>query len=146
MYVSVAWRRLTPDKPVKSSLQRLLCYFRLRYPTAQMVLPPCKRENRRRLQKVMTINDTEKQQLIEKLQIRISDYQTQLTRQCALSEEERFDYYTCCFALAALTAPPVLLPYCSASPVCEIEAGYASGVNDCKEAIRRAGYPIEGDD
>ena len=40
----------------------------------------------------------------------------------------------------------VTLPYCSASPVCEIEAGYAAGVNDCREAIRRAGYPIEGDD
>jgi len=43
-------------------------------------------------------------------------------------------------------ATPVTLPYCSASPVCEIEAGYAAGVNDCREAIRRAGYPIEGDD
>nr|WP_313082858.1 hypothetical protein [Atlantibacter sp.] len=40
----------------------------------------------------------------------------------------------------------IRLPFCSASPVCEIEAGYAAGVNDCKEAIRRAGYPIEGDD
>ncbi len=43
-------------------------------------------------------------------------------------------------------ATPVKLPYCSASPVCEIEAGYAAGVNDCREAIRRAGYPIEGED
>ncbi|WP_165461014.1 hypothetical protein [Atlantibacter sp.] len=43
-------------------------------------------------------------------------------------------------------AAQILLPVCSASPVCEIEAGYAAGVNDCKEAIRRAGYPIEGDD
>ncbi|MEG0533718.1 MAG: hypothetical protein RR610_20780 [Citrobacter sp.] len=43
-------------------------------------------------------------------------------------------------------ATPVKLPYCSAHPVCEIEAGYAAGVNDCREAIRRAGYPIEGDD
>ncbi|HFZ8993250.1 TPA: hypothetical protein ACIPUI_000305 [Citrobacter freundii] len=41
---------------------------------------------------------------------------------------------------------PVRLPFCSASPVCEIEAGYAAGVSDCREAIRRAGYPIEGDD
>mgnify|MGYP000846267251 FL=1 len=43
-------------------------------------------------------------------------------------------------------ATPVKLPYCSASPVCEIEAGYAAGVSDCREAIRRAGYPIEGND
>ena len=43
-------------------------------------------------------------------------------------------------------ATPVKLPYCSASPVCEIEAGYAAGVNDCREAIRRAGYHIEGED
>ncbi len=43
-------------------------------------------------------------------------------------------------------ATPVTLPFCSASPVCEIEAGYAAGVSDCREAIRRAGYPIEGDD
>ena len=49
-------------------------------------------------------------------------------------------------ALEKLIATPVTLPYCSASPVCEIEAGYAAGVNDCREAIRRAGYPIEGDD
>lgn len=42
--------------------------------------------------------------------------------------------------------PPIRLPYCSASPVCEIEAGYAAGVSDCREAIRQAGYPIEGDD
>lgn len=41
---------------------------------------------------------------------------------------------------------PIRLPYCSASPVCEIEAGYAAGVSDCREAIRRAGYLIEGDD
>ncbi|WP_407578559.1 hypothetical protein [Citrobacter koseri] len=46
----------------------------------------------------------------------------------------------------ALDATPVCLPYCSSSPVCEIEAGYAAGVSDCREAIRRAGYPIEGDD
>ena len=43
-------------------------------------------------------------------------------------------------------ATPVRLPHCSSSPVCEIEAGYAAGVSDCREAIRRAGYPIEGDD
>ncbi|HAZ8269684.1 TPA: hypothetical protein J8W34_000789 [Citrobacter koseri] len=43
-------------------------------------------------------------------------------------------------------ATPVRLPYCSSIPVCEIEAGYAAGVSDCREAIRRAGYPIEGDD
>lgn len=41
---------------------------------------------------------------------------------------------------------PVRLPPCSSSPVCEIEAAYSNGVNDSKEAIRRAGYPIEGDD
>ena len=40
----------------------------------------------------------------------------------------------------------IQLPNCNASPVCEIEAGYAAGVSDCREAIRRAGYPIEGDD
>ncbi|TKU95159.1 hypothetical protein [Citrobacter sp. wls620] len=49
-------------------------------------------------------------------------------------------------SLEKRTATPVKLPYCSASPVCEIEAGYAAGVSDCREAIRRAGYPIEGDD
>ncbi|MGE0970400.1 hypothetical protein ACQFN5_11480 [Klebsiella sp. WOUb02] len=43
-------------------------------------------------------------------------------------------------------ATPVRLPICSASPVCEIEAGYAAGVSDCRNAIRLAGYPIEGDD
>lgn len=47
--------------------------------------------------------------------------------------------------LEKLMATPVKLPSCSASPVCEIEAGYAAGVNDCRETIRRAGYPIEGD-
>ncbi|NIY49309.1 hypothetical protein [Cedecea colo] len=41
---------------------------------------------------------------------------------------------------------PVRLPPCSSSPVCEIDAAYSNGVNDSKEAIRRAGYPIEGDD
>ncbi|WP_024554283.1 hypothetical protein ACP26C_10125 [Franconibacter helveticus 513] len=41
---------------------------------------------------------------------------------------------------------PVTLPFTSASPVCEIEAGYAAGVNDCKTAIRAAGFFIEGDD
>jgi len=41
---------------------------------------------------------------------------------------------------------PVRLPPCSSSPVCEIDAAYSNGVNDSKEAIRRAGYLIEGDD
>ncbi|CBG88502.1 hypothetical protein ROD_17441 [Citrobacter rodentium ICC168] len=40
----------------------------------------------------------------------------------------------------------IRLPACSSSPVCEIEAGYAAGVSYCREAIRRAGYPIEGDE
>lgn len=40
----------------------------------------------------------------------------------------------------------VKLPHTSASPVCDIEAGYAAGVTDSKEAIRRAGFLIEGDD
>jgi len=40
----------------------------------------------------------------------------------------------------------IRLPVCSSSPVCEIEAGYAAGVSDCREAIRRAGYPIAGDE
>lgn len=48
--------------------------------------------------------------------------------------------------LAEQLQAQIRLPFCSASPVCEIEAGYAAGVNDCKEAIRRAGYPIAGDD
>ena len=48
--------------------------------------------------------------------------------------------------LAQQLKAQIRLPVCSASPVCEIEAGYAAGVNDCKEAIRRAGYPIEGDE
>ncbi|MFK3709394.1 hypothetical protein [Leclercia adecarboxylata] len=43
-------------------------------------------------------------------------------------------------------ATEVKLPYTSASPVCDIEAGYAAGVSDSKEAIRRAGFLIEGDD
>lgn len=43
-------------------------------------------------------------------------------------------------------ATEVKLPYTSASPVCDIEAGYAAGVTDSKEAIRRAGFLIEGDD
>jgi hypothetical protein len=43
-------------------------------------------------------------------------------------------------------ATTVKLPYVSASPVCEIDAGYAAGVNDCKEAILRAGFLVEGDD
>lgn len=49
-------------------------------------------------------------------------------------------------SLEKALAVPITLPFCSASPVCEIEAGYAAGVNDCREAIRRAGYPIDGDD
>lgn len=48
--------------------------------------------------------------------------------------------------LKQLLATEVKLPYVSASPVCDIEAGYAAGVTDCKEAIRRAGFLIEGDD
>ncbi|NBC99353.1 hypothetical protein GV764_10005 [Atlantibacter hermannii] len=48
--------------------------------------------------------------------------------------------------LAGQLSAQIRLPVCSVSPVCEIEAGYAAGVNDCKEAIRRAGYPIAGDD
>lgn len=48
--------------------------------------------------------------------------------------------------LAEQLTAQIRLPVCSASPVCEIEAGYAAGINDCKEAIRRAGYPIEGDE
>ena len=48
--------------------------------------------------------------------------------------------------LAEQLSAQIRLPVCNASPVCEIEAGYAAGVNDCKEAIRRAGYPIAGDD
>ena len=48
--------------------------------------------------------------------------------------------------LAEQLTAQIRLPVCSASPVCEIEAGYAAGVNDCREAIRRAGYPIAGDD
>ena len=40
----------------------------------------------------------------------------------------------------------VKLPYVTTSPVCEIDAGYAAGVSDCKEAIRRAGFLVEGDD
>lgn len=43
-------------------------------------------------------------------------------------------------------ATEITLPYTSASPVCDIEAGYAAGVNDSKEAIRRAGFLIAGDD
>jgi len=39
----------------------------------------------------------------------------------------------------------VKLPYTRASPVCDIEAGYTAGVQDSKEAIRRAGFFIEGD-
>ncbi|MCG1030444.1 hypothetical protein J5S76_00490 [Bacillus amyloliquefaciens] len=48
--------------------------------------------------------------------------------------------------LKQLLATEVKLPYVSASPVCDIEAGYAAGVTDSKEAIRRAGFLIEGDD
>ncbi|EIW9480095.1 hypothetical protein FYL58_22470 [Klebsiella aerogenes] len=43
-------------------------------------------------------------------------------------------------------ATPIRLPFSSASPVCEIEAGYAAGVSDCRQAIREAGFPIEGED
>lgn len=48
--------------------------------------------------------------------------------------------------LKQLLAREVKLPFTSASPVCDIEAGYAAGVNDSKEAIRRAGFLVEGDD
>lgn len=48
--------------------------------------------------------------------------------------------------LKQLLAREVKLPYVSASPVCDIEAGYAAGVTDSKEAIRRAGFSIEGDE
>ncbi len=47
--------------------------------------------------------------------------------------------------LKQLLTTEVKLPYVSASPVCDIEAGYAAGVTDSKEAIRRAGFFIEGD-
>ncbi len=43
-------------------------------------------------------------------------------------------------------ATPIRLPFSSASPVCEIEAGYAAGVSDSRQAIREAGFPIEGDE
>lgn len=56
------------------------------------------------------------------------------------------DYMCKVEALEKTIATPVVLPSCSASPVCEIEAGYAAGVSDCREAIRRAGYPVYGDD
>ncbi|HAU5066192.1 hypothetical protein J2T25_001135 [Citrobacter amalonaticus] len=49
-------------------------------------------------------------------------------------------------SLEKALATPIRLPSCSASPVCEIEAGYAAGVSDCRTAIRHAGYLIEGDD
>ena len=48
--------------------------------------------------------------------------------------------------LKQLLTTEVKLPYTSASPVCDIEAGYAAGVTDSKEAIRRAGFLIEGDE
>ncbi|WP_428945332.1 hypothetical protein ACQK5W_04420 [Pantoea sp. FN060301] len=48
--------------------------------------------------------------------------------------------------LESRLATPVRLPLCSSSPVCEAEARYADAVYDCKEAIRKAGYPVEGDD
>ena len=59
---------------------------------------------------------------------------------------ELLNYMSRVEALEKVISTQITLPYCSASPVCEIEAGYAAGVNDCREAIRRAGYPIEGDD
>ncbi|WP_435926921.1 hypothetical protein [Dryocola sp. BD613] len=49
-------------------------------------------------------------------------------------------------ALEKQLSTPVRLPPCSSSPVCEIDAAYSNGVNDSKEAIRRAGFPVEGDD
>lgn len=56
------------------------------------------------------------------------------------------DYMSKLETLEKTIATPIRLPFCNASPVCEIEAGYAAGVNDCREAIRRAGYPLDGDD
>lgn len=56
------------------------------------------------------------------------------------------DYMRRVEVLERTIATPIILPSCSASPVCEIEAGYAAGISDCREAIRRAGYPIDGDD
>lgn len=55
-------------------------------------------------------------------------------------------YITRVESLEHALAVPIKLPYCSASPVCEIEAGYAAGVSDCREAIRRAGYLLDGED
>lgn len=49
-------------------------------------------------------------------------------------------------ALEKVTAVSVTLPYYSVNPACEIETGYITGVNDYREAIRQAGYPIGGDD
>ncbi|GEM_PF-379512 len=49
-------------------------------------------------------------------------------------------------ALEKRLSTPVRLPPCGSSPVCEIDAAYGNGVNDSKEAIRRAGFPVEGDD
>ncbi|SQB39998.1 Uncharacterised protein [Citrobacter koseri] len=83
------------------------------------------------------------QQKIATLESIVRDEETEFTLQALrmlLDAMHKID------ALEENIATPVCLPYCSSSPVCEIEAGYAAGVSDCREAIRRAGYPIEGDD
>ena len=71
---------------------------------------------------------------------------TALSNECACIAQELLQARRQIAMLAEQLTAQIRLPVCSASPVCEIEAGYAAGVNDCKEAIRRAGYPIEGDE
>ena len=66
--------------------------------------------------------------------------------QCAAMAQELLSARRRMAWLEKQLATAIRLPFCSASPVCEIEAGYASGVSDCREAIRRAGFLIEGDD
>ncbi|MGI3450016.1 hypothetical protein ACRQQF_11855 [Citrobacter arsenatis] len=83
------------------------------------------------------------QQKITLLETNIGDETTEFAVRVA---RELLHYMKKIEALEKQVATPVTLPYCSASPVCEIEAGYAAGVSDCREAIRRSGYPIEGDD
>lgn len=87
-----------------------------------------------------------RQQLQQKISLLESSPNDDIAEFALYAARALLGYMTRVESLEHALAVPIKLPYCSASPVCEIEAGYAAGVSDCREAIRRAGYLLEGDD
>ena len=83
------------------------------------------------------------QQKISLLEASVADETSEFALYAA---RELLNYMDRVETLERAIATTIKLPFCNTRPVCEIEAGYAAGVSDCREAIRRAGYPIAGDD